>query len=41
MCAYRLACIYTRQETVHPLMRIELVKDNYLQYLQHKPKDIH
>lgn len=38
-CAYRLACIYTKQEIAHPLMSVELVKDKYIQYLQHEPKE--
>lgn len=41
ICAYRLASIYTKQEMAHTLMSIELVKDKYIQYLQHEPKDIH
>lgn len=40
-CAYRLARIYTKQEIAHPLMSIEFVKNTYIQYLKHKPKDIH
>lgn len=27
MCAYRLACIYKKQEIAHPLMSVELVKN--------------
>lgn len=40
MFAYRLACIFTKQEIVHPLMSEELIKDEYIHYLQHEPKYI-
>lgn len=38
MCAYRLAEIYKEQETAHPLMTVELVKERYQKYLKELSK---
>lgn len=40
MGAYRFAIFYQQRDVKHPMMKVELFKDKYSEYLRRKPGDL-